>query len=47
MPRFDKEIYLELLFRFILTVRLSNSLWASDVLRYLEFINVVFILLLY
>ena len=31
----------------ILYVRLSNSLWGSDVLLILEFINIVFIVVLY
>ena len=38
MHRFDKEKYLSLLFKFILSERLSNSLWVSDVLLFSEFI---------
>ena len=37
-------MYLSLLFQFILSVRLSNNLWGSDVLLFLEFINIVPIL---
>ena len=44
MLRFDKATYLLPLFKFILSVRLSNSLWGSDVPLFLEFINKVFIL---
>ena len=32
MPRFDKATYLFLLFKFILSERLSNSLSGSDLL---------------
>ena len=39
MPRFDKETYLSLLFKSIVSERLSNSLLGSDVLLFLEFIN--------
>ena len=31
MLRFDKATYLSVLFKFILSVKLSNSLWGSDV----------------
>ena len=41
MLRFDKARYLLLLFKFILSERLSNSLWKSDVPLFLEFINIV------
>ena len=44
MIRFDKETYLSILFRFILSETLSNSLWESDVLLFLEFVNIVSIL---
>ena len=44
MPRFDKSIYLSLLFKFILSERLRNSLWGSDVLLLQEFIHIVSIL---
>ena len=44
MLSFDKATYLSLLFRVILSVRLSNSLWGSDVLIFSEFINIVSIL---
>ena len=44
MLRFDKATYLSLLFKFILSERLSNSLWGSDVLLFSEFINIVSIL---
>ena len=56
MLRFDKAKYLSFLFKFILSERLSHSLRGSDVLLFLEFINIVstlfynfieFILLLY
>ena len=56
MLRFHKATYLSLLLRFILSVRLSNSLCESDVLLFSEFINIVstlfynfieFIILLY
>ena len=33
-----------LLFNFILSVRLSNNLWGSDILLFSEFINIVFTL---
>ena len=44
MLRFDKATYLSLLFKFILSERLSNSLYSSDVLLFSEFINIVPIL---
>ena len=36
--------YLSFIFKAILSERLNNSLWGSDVLRFLEFINIVSIL---
>ena len=42
----DQYIYLFLL-KFILSVRLSNSLGGSDVLLFLEFIDIVFTFVLY
>ena len=47
--RFDKAIYLSLLFKFILSARLSNTLWRLNVLLFSEFINIVsvFVLSLY
>ena len=44
MLRFDKATYLSLLFKFILYVRLSNSLWGWDVTLFLEFMNIVSIM---
>ena len=44
MLRFDKTTYLSLLFKFILSERLSNNLWGSDVLLFSEFVNIVSIL---
>ena len=44
MLRFDKATYLSLLFKFVLSVRLSNSLRGPDVPLFLEFINRVAIL---
>ena len=41
MLRFDKATYLSLLFKFILSERLSNSLWGSYVLLFSEFITIV------
>ena len=41
MLQFDKTIYLSFLFKFILFVRLSNSLRESDILLFPEFINIV------
>ena len=37
MLRFDKATYLPLLFKFILSVRLSDSLRGPDILLFLEF----------
>ena len=47
MLRFDKTIYLYFVLKSILSVRLSNSLWGSDVLLFYEFVNIEFIILLY
>ena len=47
MLRFDKTRYLRLLFNIIYSVRLSDSQWRSDVLLFLEFINIVFLFVLY
>ena len=44
MLRFDKATYLSLLFKCILSVKLTDSLWGSDVLLFSEFINIVSIL---
>ena len=44
MLRLDTDTYLLLLFKSILPERLSNSLRGSDVLLFLEFINIVSIL---
>ena len=44
MLRYDKTIYLSLLFNSILSERLGNSPSGSDVLLFLEFINIVLIL---
>ena len=44
MLRFDKATYLSLIFKFILSERLSNSVGGSDVLLFSEFINIVSIL---
>ena len=44
MLRFDKAKYLSLPFRFVLSGRLSNSLSGSNILLFLEFINILFIL---
>ena len=38
------KCYLSLLFKFILSERLSNDLWGADVLLFSEFINIVSIL---
>ena len=32
------------MFKFLLSIRLRNSLWGSDILMFLEFINIVSIL---
>ena len=45
MLRFDKAANLSLLFKNILSLRLSNSQQGSDVLLLLEFMNIVSILL--
>ena len=45
MLRFDKATCLSLLFESILSARISNSLWGSDVLLFLEFISIASILL--
>ena len=44
MLRFGKATYVSLLFKSILSARLSNSLKDSDVLLFLEFRNMVSIL---
>ena len=44
MLRFYKATYLSLLFKFILSERLSNSLLGSDFLIFPEFINIVSVL---
>ena len=44
MLRINQATYLSLLVGFILAVRLSNSLWRSDILLFLEFIDIVSIL---
>ena len=44
MLRFYRATYLSILFKFNFSERLSNSLWGSDVLLFLEFINIVSIL---
>ena len=44
MLRFDKATHLSL-FKFYLSERLSNSLWGSAFLLFLEFINIVSVLL--
>ena len=41
MVRFDKTTYISNLFKLILSVRLSISLYGSEVLLFLEFINIV------
>ena len=38
MLRFDKALYLSLFFNLILTARLRNSLWGSDVLLFLDIV---------
>ena len=47
MVRFDKAIYLCFLLKFVLSVRLSNSPWGSDVLLFSGFINIVSTFVLY
>ena len=44
MLRFDKATYLLLLFKFIPSIRLTKSLWESDVVLSSEFINIESIL---
>ena len=44
MLRFDRATYFLLVFNFILSKKLSNSLGGSDVLLFLEFVNIVCIL---
>ena len=44
MLRFDKATYLSILFKFILSVRWSNSQRRSDFPLFLEFIHIVSIL---
>ena len=44
MQRFDKAAYFSLLFKFILSERLSDSMWGSNVLLFSECINIVSIL---
>ena len=44
MLRLDKATYLSIPFKYILSERLSNSLWGSEVLLYPEFMNIVSIL---
>ena len=47
MLELDKTIYLSLLLQSVLSVRLSNNLWGSDVLLFFEFINIVSIFALH
>ena len=44
MLRFDRATYLSLLVKFVLSERVSNSLWGSDGLLFPKFINIVSIL---
>ena len=44
MLRFGRATYLWVSYKFILSVKLSNGIWGSDVPLLLEFINIVFIL---
>ena len=44
MPGFDKATYLSHLLKFILSERLSNSQWGSEIVLISEFIDIVFIL---
>ena len=37
----DKATYLSFIFKFIISKKLSNSLWGSDLLLFSEFINIV------
>ena len=41
MLRFDKTTYLSLLFKFILSQRLSSTLRGSDILLFPEFVIIV------
>ena len=45
--RFDGATYLSLFFNFTLSLRLSNNLWGLDALLFFEFINIVFIFVLF
>ena len=47
MLRLNEAKYISLLFNFILSVRLSNSIWVLDVPLFLEFIYIVSILFFY
>ena len=42
MLRFYRAIYLSFLLKSILSVRLRNRLWGSDILLFSEFTNIVF-----
>ena len=42
MLRFYKAIYLYFLLKSILSVRLRNRLWGSDILLFSEFTNIIF-----
>ena len=42
MLRFYKAIYLSFLLKSILSVRLRNRLWGSDILLFSEFTNIIF-----
>ena len=44
MLRFNKATHFSLLFKSMLSERLSNSPWESDVLIFSEFINIASIL---
>ena len=45
MLKFGRTAYSSVLFKFSLSERLSNSLWISYILLFLEFINIVSIVL--
>ena len=47
MLRYDRTTYLSLLFKFTLSGKLINSQCESDVLLFLESMNIVFIFVLY
>ena len=47
MLRFDKTKYLSLLFKFILYASFRNILWESEVLLFLEFINIFLVSILF